>query len=105
MDKWMRPALQQRIKPRSGDIWCSVPPKSGTTWSMNIVHQLRSGGDEDLEDIYAEVRWPEIFERPGQTEEELQAFWEALPDRRAFKTYARRKTTKQITVQNTMMDI
>ena len=72
---------------------------------MNIVHQLRSGGDEDLEDIYAEVRWPEIFERPGQTEQELEAFWEALPDRRAFKTYARRKTTKQITVQNTMMDI
>ena len=88
MNKWMNPALQKNIKPRSGDIWCSVPPKSGTTWCMNIVHQLRSGGDGNLADIYAEVRWPEVFETYGETEDDLAAKWEAMSDRRAFKTYA-----------------
>ena len=27
---------------REGDIVVSVPGKSGTTWTMNIVHQLRT---------------------------------------------------------------
>jgi hypothetical protein len=49
---WVNPAIQQRVAWRDGDIVVSVPMKSGTTWTMNIVHQLRSGGDPDLEDVY-----------------------------------------------------
>jgi hypothetical protein len=31
---------------------------------MNIVHQLRAGGDADLFDLYAEVPWIEFVPRP-----------------------------------------
>ena len=50
---WINDTIQQRIEWRDGDIVVSVPPKSGTTWTMNIVHQLRSGGDPSFADIYA----------------------------------------------------
>ena len=64
------------------------PAKSGTTWTMNIFHQLRTGGDPDFKDIYAEVPWLEFKERPDQPDEELLERWAALPGRRAFKTHA-----------------
>ena len=49
---WINDTIQQQIEWRDGDIVVSVPPKSGTTWTMNIVHQLRSGGDPTFVDIY-----------------------------------------------------
>ena len=52
---WIDPLLQQQIEWRDGDVVVSVPIKSGTTWMMSIVHQLRSGGDPDFVDVYAEV--------------------------------------------------
>ena len=48
---WINTTIQQRIEWRDGDIVVPVPVKSGTTWTMNIVHQLRSGGDPDLFDV------------------------------------------------------
>ena len=57
-------SIQQQIAWRDGDIVISVPLKSGTTWMMNIVHQLRVGGDPDFVDIYAEVPWLELVPRP-----------------------------------------
>lgn len=87
---WINVAIHQQMRWRDGDIVVSVPPKSGTTWMMNIVHQLRTGGDPSFEDVYAEVPWLEFVERPGQRSEELLARWDALPaaQRRAFKTHA-----------------
>jgi aryl sulfotransferase len=49
---WINETIQQGIQWRDGDIVVAVPPKSGTTWTMNIVHQLRSGGDALFADIY-----------------------------------------------------
>eukprot|EP00037_Helgoeca_nana_P029194 m.347308 g.347308 ORF g.347308 m.347308 type:complete len:313 (+) comp27921_c0_seq1:4289-5227(+) len=84
------PPLQLGLDTRDGDTMISVPAKSGTTWTMNIFHQLRTGGDADFADIYAEVPWAELLEKPGQTMEELHARWKALPADvpRAFKTHA-----------------
>ena len=45
---------------------------------MNIFHQLRTGGDPDLVDIYREVPWAEFMEKPGQTEDELLARWKVI---------------------------
>jgi hypothetical protein len=81
--------MQQRIAWRDGDIVVSVPPKSGTTWTMNIVHQLRSGGDTSFADIYAEVPWLELVPRPDSDLDAIVASFDAMPrdQRRAFKSH------------------
>ena len=87
---WINDTIQQRIEWRDGDIVVSVPPKSGTTWTMNIVHQLRSGGDPAFADVYAEVPWLEFVPGPGSTLDGLVAAFDAMPRdrRRAFKSHA-----------------
>lgn len=57
---------------------------------MNIFHQLRSGGDKDFADVYAEVPWLEFKERPDQDDEELIKRWAAMPADvpRGFKSHA-----------------
>src|SRR5262249_38320023 len=57
---WIDAEIQQRVEWRDGDVVVSVPVKSGTTWTMNIVHQLREGGDPHFEDLYVEVPWLEL---------------------------------------------
>ena len=90
MANWFSPPLQTKIKYRKGDTLIAVPAKSGTTWTMNIFHQLRTGGDPDFKDIYAEVPWSEFKERPDQPDEELLERWENMPAEvpRAFKTHS-----------------
>jgi hypothetical protein len=87
---WSDPAIQGAVAWRDGDIVVSVPVKSGTTWTMNIVHQLRSGGDPDLVDVYLEVPWLELLPGPSVTREEVIAKLDGMPRhrRRAFKTHS-----------------
>lgn len=87
---WLDETLQQRISWRDGDVVVAVPPKSGTTWTMNIVHQLRSSGDGEFFDIYAEVPWLEIVPRPDADRDALVTAFDQMPTdrRRAFKTHA-----------------
>ena len=87
---WIQPGNQQHINWRDNDVLISVPAKSGTTWTMNIVYQLLNGGDADFEDVYAEVPWIEFVTRPGQPLTELLDTLEAMPaDKpRAFKTHS-----------------
>ncbi len=87
---WSDPEIQNRVQWRDGDIVVSVPVKSGTTWTMNIVHQLRTGGDPDVQDIYVEVPWLELVPSPGVTREQRLAKLAAMPRnrRRAFKTHS-----------------
>ena len=87
---WLDETIQQRMEWRDGDIVVSVPLKSGTTWTMNIVHQLRTGGDPAFFDIYAEVPWPEIIASPDTDRDALVAHFDAMPrdPRRAFKSHA-----------------
>lgn len=87
---WLDPELQAQVEWRDGDIIVSVPPKSGTTWTMNIVHQLRSGGDAEFKDVYIEVPWLEFVEGPNDTCARRLERFRSLPTtrRRAFKTHA-----------------
>lgn len=87
---WIAPEMQQQIEWRDKDILISVPIKSGTTWTMNIVYQLLTGGDPNFEDIYAEVPWIEILTRPGMPVQELLDRVGRMPLERprAFKTHA-----------------
>ena len=87
---WIDPGLQHQITWRDKDIVISVPLKSGTTWTMNIVHQLLHGGDPDFDDIYAEVPWIEFRTHPDMPAQELldrvDNMSHARP--RAFKTHS-----------------
>ena len=87
---WSDPLIQQQMRWRDGDIVVSVPPKSGTTWTMNIVHQLREGGDVAFQDIYIDVPWIELLSSPAVTRESVIAQLDAMPSerRRAFKTHS-----------------
>ncbi|HET8695934.1 MAG TPA: sulfotransferase domain-containing protein [Gammaproteobacteria bacterium] len=82
--------IQADVKWRDGDIVVSVPVKSGTTWTMNIVHQLREGGDPHFQDLYVEVPWLELVPAPDSTREQRLAAFDRLPSsrRRAFKTHS-----------------
>jgi aryl sulfotransferase len=86
---WIVSERQHGIELRDGDIWISAPPKSGTNWMMNIVHQLLTGGDDSFDSIYRVVPWPEFVERPGQPASEIHARLLAMPRsrRRAFKSH------------------
>jgi len=88
MVKWFSPPLQTKVQHQPGDTIIAVPAKSGTTWTMNIFHQLRTGGDPDFKDIYAEIPWPEFKERPDQPDEELLDRWKEMPAPRAFKSHS-----------------
>jgi len=87
---WLNPEIQQLVEWRDDDIVISVPLKSGTTWTMNIVHQLLTGGDAGFDDIYAEVPWLEILSRPGQPPQEILDRIAMMPRTRprAFKSHA-----------------
>lgn len=87
---WIRPEIQREIRWREGDVVISVPPKSGTTWTMNIVHQLFTGGTANFRDIYEEVPWIEFVGYPGQPHEDILHRLNALPNNRprTFKTHS-----------------
>lgn len=87
---WIDESMQQRMAWRDGDVVIAVPPKSGTTWTMNIVHQLRSGGDADFADVYAEVPWIEFVPNPTVDRDAIVAALDAMPAEpfRAFKSHA-----------------
>lgn len=87
---WIDPDIQQKIEWRDGDVVISVPIKSGTTWTMNIVHQLLTGGTSDFRDIYEQVPWIEFLGFPGQPHQDVVDRVSAMPAdaRRAFKTHS-----------------
>jgi len=43
--------------PRPTDVVIATPPKTGTTWLQQLIHQLRTGGDMEFEDIYQPIPW------------------------------------------------
>ncbi|HMF39427.1 MAG TPA: sulfotransferase domain-containing protein [Polyangia bacterium] len=87
---WLNPGTGQGVVARDGDVWISVPVKSGTNWMMNIVHQLLTGGDGEFDSIYSVVPWPELVEWPGQSPQVKLDRIEAMPTdrRRAIKSHA-----------------
>lgn len=62
MSSFRSPEASRRgleIDVRPDDVFISTYPKCGTTWTQQIVHQLRSGGSMDFEEICVVVPWLE----------------------------------------------
>ena len=79
-DKGMQKALAFQL--RSNDIVVAGHRKTGTTWMQQIVHQLRTGGDDDFEDISLVVPLLEAAVDLGQ---DLEVEQKSLP--RCFKVH------------------
>lgn len=89
------PALLAGFKPRSTDVLITTAPKAGTTWMQQILHQLRSGGDDTFESIFDVVPWLEC-PQPGKSTEAVLRSYEAIPAPRIFKTHCTYEQTPGI---------
>jgi len=70
------------LKLRPSDVVITPYGKSGTTWTQQIVHTLRTRGDMDFDDISRVVPWIEVS---ALLDIELDAEQKAYP--RAFKSH------------------
>lgn len=80
------PYILANFTPRPSDVLIVTAPKAGTTWMQQILHQLRSGGDDQFTNIDDVVPW---LERPrdGVSWQQRLAAYDALPAPRVFKTH------------------
>lgn len=68
--------------PRPTDTFIATYPKCGTTWMMQIVHQLRTGGSMQFPEIYAVVPFFDLAPSSGIDRDQRQ-----VAEPRAFKTH------------------
>ena len=80
------PALLAGFKSRKSDVLITTPPKAGTTWMQQILHQMRTKGDDTFSNIFEIVPWLE-FPRPDLSVEEQLAGYEQISEPRVFKTH------------------
>ena len=71
-----------RFIPRPNDVVVVAPPKCGTTWTQQIMHQQRSGGDVSFRDIDDVMPWIDLA---YDVEHDLDAEQKYSP--RCFKTH------------------
>lgn len=73
------------LKLRQDDVWIVSYPKSGTTWTQQIVRLIISRGENDRKLLTSAVPWVEAFESnmPGCESIDL----DEMPSPRAFKSH------------------
>lgn len=71
------------FRPRPGDIYVATAPKTGTTWTMQIVYQLLTGGRGEFDHIYQVAPFLDQLHLKPFGERLL----EELPSPRIFKTH------------------
>lgn len=80
------PRLLAGFRPRATDVLITTAPKCGTTWMQQILHQLRTGGDDQFASISEVVPWLELPNADEDVAQQL-ARYEALDEPRMFKTH------------------
>ncbi len=79
-ERSVKQGMAMQLRPT--DVVITPYGKSGTTWTQQIVHTLRTRGDMDFDDISRVVPWLETSADLGL---DLQAEQKAIP--RAFKSH------------------
>jgi hypothetical protein len=84
LDVFSKEVLEQglALKLRPTDVVITPYGKSGTTWTQQIVHTLRTRGDMDFDDISRVIPWIEVS---AGLDLDLNAEQKAHP--RAFKSH------------------
>lgn len=99
--KWGKPSplhdpyVLANFRPRESDVLITTAPKAGTTWMQQILHQLRTGGDESFSSIDDVVPWLERH-RSEKSLQQVLDYYEAIPDPRVFKTHCTAEQTPGI---------
>ena len=96
------PYVLANFQVRESDVLITTAPKAGTTWMQQILHQLRSGGDESFTSIDDMVPWLER-KRSGKTLNEVLEYYEAIADPRVFKTHCTAEQTPGIGTANIIL--
>lgn len=89
------PYVLANFQARATDVLITTPPKAGTTWMQQILHQLRTGGDEAFFSIDEVVPWLEIT-RTGKSWQQVLQYYESLAVPRIFKTHCTAEQTPGI---------
>lgn len=89
------PYVLANFQARATDVLITTPPKAGTTWMQQILHQLRTGGDDSFSSIDDVVPWLENM-RAGKSWKAILQHYETLPDPRVFKTHCTAEQTPGI---------
>lgn len=74
-----------RFTPRDDDVFVVTYPRSGTTWTLFLVHLLKTGGDDDFEHLSEVAPW---FERGLALGQRSAGELDALAGPRVFKSHA-----------------
>mmetsp|Transcript_34127 Transcript_34127/g.58940 ORF Transcript_34127/g.58940 Transcript_34127/m.58940 type:complete len:313 (-) Transcript_34127:466-1404(-) len=74
----------KKFEPSACDVIICTAPRTGTTWLQQVLHQLRTGGDDSFEDIYQVVPWIHMAWDLGQDLDMKQK-----GEIRLFKTHQR----------------
>lgn len=80
------PYALANFQPRASDVLITTAAKAGTTWMQQILHQLRTGGDDQFYSIDDVVPWLEL-PRDGKHWSQVLADYEAQTNPRVFKTH------------------
>jgi hypothetical protein len=80
------------FEPRPDDVIAAGMMKSGSTWMQQILHQIRTKGDEDFKEIYEVV--PYLPDYNQRTNFDANADQKAEP--RLFKSHAIFETTPNL---------
>ncbi len=89
------PYILANFQARDSDVLITTPPKAGTTWMQQILHQLRTGGDASFSSIDEVVPWLEI-QRSGKSWQQVLQHFETLAEPRIFKTHCTAEQTPGI---------
>lgn len=76
--------IEKEFVPKDGDVFIVTYPRSGTTWTEQMVHLLVNKGEQGEQRLTDAVPWLETLpHRPNG----MHKFLETLPERRLFTSH------------------